>query len=104
MIGSLIFWDIRRAGISHEDGLYPTQTLEERTSNGKTDRVQLGTTMIFFTMQRRFYYFGSYLRRGNGAKSASFAVLREFNLQRSRSAIRFRILGSVDGVFYAMGS
>jgi len=57
MIWSLIFGDIRRGlGIAMKDGLYPTQNAEEAGKSMGTDRFKFwGTTMIFFTMQRRVY-------------------------------------------------
>jgi len=61
--------------------------------------------MIFFTMQRGFII-RSYLQRGNGAKISRCKVYKGIQLasrSRSRPKIRFRVLGSVRGVFYADG-
>jgi hypothetical protein len=91
-------------GIDMKTDYIPTQTLEEAESQWETDRDQFGHYDHIFYDTKEDLLFRSYLPRGNGAKSARFQIYKGNQLAADLEVpIRFRVLGSVDGVFYADG-
>jgi hypothetical protein len=91
-------------GIDMKTDYIPTQTLEEAESQWETDRDQFGHYDHIFYDTKEDLLFRSYLPRGKGTESARFQIYKGNQLAADLEVpIRFSVLGSVDGVFYADG-
>ncbi len=91
-------------GQSMKTDYVPTQTLEEAESQWEMDLKQLGHYDHIFYDSKVDLLFRSYLPEGKGAKSARLQIYKTNQLVADLVVpIRFRVLGSIDGVFYADG-
>lgn len=81
-----------------------TQTLEEAESQWPTDFLQFGHYDDLFYDEEQNLLFRTYLPQGKGAPSSRLQIYRDEKLIGDLEVpIRFRVLGSKDGVFYADG-
>lgn len=81
-----------------------TRTLEEAESQWETDFLQFGHYDDLFYDEEQNLVFRTYLPQGRGHASSRLQIYRDEKLIGDlKVPIRFRVLGSKDGVFYADG-
>jgi hypothetical protein len=81
-----------------------TQTLEEAESQWQLDQNEYGYYDHVFFDEKESLLFRTYLPKGRGAESARLQIYKDDQLVGDLEVpIRFRVLGSVNGVFYADG-
>ncbi|MHA7129862.1 hypothetical protein [Algoriphagus namhaensis] len=91
-------------GKSMKTDYIPTQTLEEAESQWETDFLQFGHYDDLFYDEKQNLVFRTYLPQGKGNGSSRLQIYRNETLIGDLEVpIRFRVLGSKDGVFYADG-
>jgi hypothetical protein len=91
-------------GKSMKTDYTPTQTLEEAESQWEMDINQFGHYDQIFYDSKEDLLFRSYLPEGKGAESARLQIYKGNQLIADLVVpVRFKVLGSIDGVFFADG-